>query len=136
MSCDIGHDEQRMLGRLIFPEMAHFIHNKKYCYKDIFAHIIKFEYRAEYLKRLLNDDRVPQQWFYEWALYIGNKDLLIDRITEPKWAFYWALNIGNRNVMQKRITNIMWAYRWLAYIGDSKYLRKFIKSQNQNHCHD
>ena len=58
------------------------------------------------------------EWAYHWAVSIGNKDIMIDRITESGWAYEWAKNIGNKDKMIDRITKSHWAYWWAVNIGD------------------
>jgi len=33
----------------------------------------------------------PERWAYYWALDIGDREIIRDRITEPEWAYRWAL---------------------------------------------
>ena len=39
-----------------------------------------------------------------WAHDIGNRDIMINRITSSEYAYYWAKNIGNHDVMKSKIT--------------------------------
>ena len=55
---------------------------------------------------------------YHWALKIGNRDIMIEKITTPKYAYYWARFIGNRDVMINKINNSESAYEWAYYIGN------------------
>ena len=52
------------------------------------------------------------KWAYKWVMDIGNKDIMIDRITESEWAFWWAYYIGNRDIMKSRVTESEWIDRW------------------------
>jgi hypothetical protein len=49
---------------------------------------------------------------YAWARWIGNRDIMVDKITESGWAFHWASNIGNRDIMKSRVTEPYWIYWW------------------------
>lgn len=40
---------------------------------------------------------------YQWAYYIGDREKMINKITEPEWAYFWASNIGNREIMATKI---------------------------------
>ena len=55
---------------------------------------------------------------YYWAMDIGNKDVMIDRITDSEYAYYWAKCIGNQNIMIDKVTNSEYAYYWAKYIGN------------------
>ena len=55
---------------------------------------------------------------YCWARYIGNKNVMINKITESYDAYQWAHNIGNHDVMINKITDSYWAYKWALYIGN------------------
>jgi hypothetical protein len=64
-------------------------------------------------------DSVPA--FY-WATYIGDRDIMIDRVTESEYAFHWALNIGDREIMRDRVTESQWAFWWSRQIGDREIM--------------
>ena len=55
---------------------------------------------------------------FNWASNIGNKDLMINKITDSKWAYEWAIGYGNRDIMMHNITNSYWAFHWAYYIGN------------------
>ena len=40
---------------------------------------------------------------YNWALEIGDRDRMKERITDPEWAYHWAKNIGDKEYMQQFI---------------------------------
>ena len=42
---------------------------------------------------------------YQWALNIGNNDVMIDKITRSYDAYWWAIDIGDREVMRDRVTD-------------------------------
>ena len=64
-------------------------------------------------------DRITEpKWVFWWAAYIGNKDIMIDRIFDSEYAYYWAVSIGNRDTMIDRITEPKWAVQWAQNIGD------------------
>jgi hypothetical protein len=51
---------------------------------------------------------------YYWARDIGDRDIMIDRVTESYWAYEWAKEIGDREIMRGRII-------------DPYYIEKFNK---------
>ena len=51
------------------------------------------KYFKKYFKKF--DNRTA----YHWAYNIGDRDIMIDRITESEWAYDWARYIGNKDVM-------------------------------------
>jgi hypothetical protein len=64
------------------------------------------------LLKFFNASKFNSETAYYWAYDIGDRDIMIDRITESEWAYRWALNIGDKDVMIDRITDPCWAYRW------------------------
>jgi len=67
---------------------------------------------------------IPSMWAYYWGFYVGDRNIMMKRVTDPEWAYYWALDIGDRNIMMKRITNPKWAYLWIKNIGNEEIMRK------------
>ena len=63
---------------------------------------------------------------YNWARWIGDREHMIQFITEPRWAYYWARDIGDREHMRQFVTEPEWAYKWALYIGDREHMRQFI----------
>jgi hypothetical protein len=53
---------------------------------------------------------------YCWAFYIGDKEIMIDRVTESVWAFVWAKDIGDRKIMRDRVTDPYWCEAWNTYV--------------------
>jgi len=65
-------------------------------------------------------DRITNsQDAYYWAMYIGNQDIMIDRITDSAYAYYWAMYIGNQDIMIDKITDSEYAYYWARDIGNT-----------------
>ena len=63
------------------------------------------------------------EWAYQWALMIGDREIMRDRVTESKWAYEWALSIGDRAIMHNRVIEPKWAYYWVRDIGDDEIMR-------------
>jgi hypothetical protein len=63
---------------------------------------------------------------YYWAKNIGDREIMIDRVFDPKWAYFWALDIGDREIMRDRVTASKWAYFWAEDIGDREIMRERI----------
>ena len=61
-------------------------------------------------------EKFDSETAYLWAFYIGNKDIMIDRITESVWAYCWAKYLGNKDIMINRITKLRWARLWYRNI--------------------
>jgi hypothetical protein len=67
----------------------------------------------------LAPDNKRSMWAYYWALYIGNRDIMIDKVNKRSmWAYYWALYIGNRDIMINRVVESRYALEWAIDIGD------------------
>ena len=71
-------------------------------------------------KDIMIDRITESEWAYWWALVMGNQDIMIDRITNSEDAYYWARFIGNRNKMINRITEPKWAFEWIRNVGNRK----------------
>ena len=69
-------------------------------------------------KDVMIDKIVESECAYNWAYHIGNQDIMIDRITEPRWAYRWAYKIGNKDIMISKIVESRWAYYWARDIGN------------------
>ena len=67
---------------------------------------------------IMLDKIIDSEFAYMWARFIGNRDIMIDRITESKWAYYWARDIGNKDIMISKIVESEWAYNWARNIGN------------------
>ncbi len=63
---------------------------------------------------------------YGWARWIGDQEIMRDRVTESKWAYLWARYIGDRKIMIDRVTDSEWAYVWAEDIGDKEMMRERI----------
>ena len=108
-------EEQRELGARLFPEVKTEVLDYKCCFDAIFEALLKRD--VDVLSRIENVD-IPSEWAYEWTLKIGNRNIMIDRITESRWAFHWGLNMGDRGIMIDRVTESVWAYHWAINIGN------------------
>jgi hypothetical protein len=42
---------------------------------------------------------------YWWSKNIGDREIMIDRITDSAYAYYWARDIGDKQIMRDRITD-------------------------------
>jgi hypothetical protein len=69
-------------------------------------------------------DRVTKSYnAYCWAKNIGDKEIMIDRVTDSEWAYEWAVIIGDREIMRDRVTESQYAYAWARDIGDKERMR-------------
>ncbi len=59
---------------------------------------------------------------YLWARFIGNQDIMIDKITDSKYAYYWACDIGNKDVMKSRVTELEWIKEWNYFFRDDQII--------------
>ncbi len=66
------------------------------------------------------------QTAYEWAYYIGNRDIVISKIKESEWAYWWAAVIGNQDIMINKITDSKWAYWWARDIGNRDIMKSRV----------
>ena len=101
----LADDEKEVLKNGCFPAILSMLKNK----------------RADVLK-IIENKEIPSEWAYWWALYIGDHEVMRDRVKEPKFAYWYALNIGDREVMRDRVTAQEWAYEWLRNIGDREVM--------------
>lgn len=69
-------------------------------------------------KDIMIDKITDSEYAYLWTLYIGDDNVMIDRITESREAYYWAKSIGNRDIMINKITDPVDAYYWANTIGN------------------
>ena len=67
---------------------------------------------------------------YHWAYFIGNRDIMINKIYSSKWAYWWARYIGNRDVMIEKIKLESYAYEWAINIGDRDIMKSTIVSKH------
>ena len=58
------------------------------------------------MDRFFDFEKFDSESAYFWALFIGNQDQLVDRITESEWACYWANFIGNQEQLIARFPEI------------------------------
>jgi hypothetical protein len=68
----------------------------------------KLVFRSKNPKGLLkffDASKFDSETAYQWAMEIGNRDIMIDRVTDSKWAYSWAMNIGDHHIMESRITD-------------------------------
>jgi len=66
---------------------------------------------------------------YNWAYYIGNHDIMINKIDNSEDAYYWALHIGNKDVMINKIDNSEDAYLWARDIGNRDIMKEKITKE-------
>ncbi len=72
----------------------------------------------EGMLQFFDHEKFDSQTAYDWALNIGNKDIMIDKIVTSREAYCWARNIGNKDIMIDKIIDSFWAYCWAKDIGD------------------
>jgi len=77
----MNYSERRKLGKL-FPEIKETIMAEEVCFDDIFEEINKKEPLRE---RFLDLKEIPEEWAVEWALSIGDLDLMIEHVAETNW---------------------------------------------------
>lgn len=65
---------------------------------------------------------------YMWAyMFKTNQEELIKFIDEEHWACEWALNIGNQDIMRDVIKSEYYSVFWAAQFGDIELMRNNIK---------
>jgi len=55
----------------------------------------------------LNEDAA-----YQWTKFIGNHDLMINKIESSYYAYLWALTFGDRDIMKPKITDPQYINLW------------------------
>jgi hypothetical protein len=70
-------------------------------------------------REIMRDRVTESKWAYYWACEIGDREIMIDRVTEPIYAYYWAIEIGDREIMRDRVTESLWVQEWDEEFGDS-----------------
>ena len=66
---------------------------------------------------------------FNWAYFIGNKDIMIGKIASSYWAYKWAYNIGDKDVMINKITESKWAYWWAYFFGNYNVMKPKVTDQ-------
>lgn len=102
----MSYELHREVAKELFPEL-----DLSGCYKAIFA-------RIKDVRPLIDGKVILSEWAYQWALLIGDRDVMIDRVTDSEWAYRWARDIGDADVMIDRVTESYWAYMWALFIGN------------------
>ncbi len=92
--------------------------------------IVFLSENPEGMIKFFDHENFDPQTAYDWALNIGNKDIMIDKIITSREAYYWARNIGNKNIMIDKIIDSFWAYFWAVYIGNKDIMiSKIVESK-------
>ena len=98
--------KMRQIAAKALPEIADVILDTNNCFEDIFKAVIANDIKYKAFKLL---DKMPSsiksEWAYEWALHIGNHDIMRDRVTSSQYAYYWARDIGDHDIMRDRVTD-------------------------------
>jgi hypothetical protein len=61
--------------------------------------IVFLSENPEGMLKFFDINKFDSETAFFWARFIGNKDIMIDKITESEWACYWACFIGNKEIM-------------------------------------
>ena len=85
---------------------------------------------SEGMKDYFNFDEFTATDAYYWARDIGDRDIMITKITDSQYAYWWAKYIGNKNVMIDKITGSYYAYHWAAHIGDKEIMKERITDED------
>ena len=80
--------------------------------------IVFLSENPEGILKFFDHEKINSKTALEWAYYIGNKDIMIDKIVGSEWAYWWAKYIGNKSIMIDRITELRWARLWYRNIGN------------------
>ena len=81
---------------------------------------------ANGLREYFDFDKFDSMSAYGWALHIGDREIMIGKVTDSISAYYWACHIGDEEIMRDKITDSEWAYRWARNIGDVEIMRDKI----------
>ena len=110
----------KLLTGKIPPNELSCLKNEKTCFTEIMAKLKP--YRKTVLGIIAETGNIPSEWAYWWVLNIGDREIMIDRITDSQWAYQWAITIGDEEIMIGRITDSQWAYNWGKYIGNREIM--------------
>lgn len=118
-----------------FPEVRAALEKKRACFPAIIKAALP--YRGQILKLWRND--WPKEWLYYWALYAGDKEVMLRRlldgaVTQPgaccpdaavqsALAINWALRIGDKEVVRALVVDPYWAGVWVNQFGDKAYMQ-------------
>ena len=80
--------------------------------------IIFLSENPEGMLKFFDHEKFDSATAFKWASFVGNKDIMISKISESRWAYVWAKDIGNEDIMIDRITDSFWAYFWAKNIGN------------------
>ena len=56
--------------------------------------LVYYGRNGEPLKTFFKLESFKNESAFYWALYIGDREVMRDRITDPKWVYYWILYMG------------------------------------------
>lgn len=82
---------------------------------------------SEFASKFINLNSVSA---YDWALHIGNRDIMMHKINNSYDAYFWARDFGNRDVMINKITNSWIAYLWARDFGNHDVMMPKINNSN------
>lgn len=106
-------------------DLVKLVIDNEFCYNQILEQVADFDsdIRKLLLDELLQNKDVPQSWYYYWGMYVGDREIMRDLITDSEWAYKWARDIGDREIMRDRVVESEWAFRWALCIGDQEIMR-------------
>lgn len=112
-------NEERQLAVTLFPELSDVVLDMNNCYGNVFTYVRDHVSREQQLEMLKTVDQWPSSWAYWWALEIGDKEIMRDRVIESQWAYYWACDLGDKEIMRDRVTESKWVKKWNNYFNDN-----------------
>lgn len=94
------------------------------CFTYIAQHLGK--YRKEVLPILLKHKDVPAEFWYNWGLHVGDREIALKKLLEirdTKWLCCWGRFVGNKEVILAKLLEIGdpgGLYNWGINVGDSE----------------
>ena len=76
------------------------------------------------IRSYINFDTFEAADAFRWAMEIGDRDVMIDKITNSHTAYLWARYIGNRDVMINKVKDAYVAFFWANDIGDKEIMKE------------
>lgn len=68
--------------------------------------IVFLSENPEGMLKFFDPKKFDSEAAFDWAIHVGNRDIMIDRITESCWAWNWIIDIGDKEKMLKKFPQL------------------------------
>lgn len=82
--------------------------------------IVYLSENTDGLRKFFNFNKFDSETAYKWALKIGDREIMRDKITHNCHAYLWAFYIGDREIMRERIIDPFWINKFDKKFGEEK----------------